>query len=186
MFVVANASSLVLILFFATAFMIFFPTASGSSHVDEILYGLVIGWGYLVAYLGLGLLAVSALRRIATVTMLASVLINFLLLLAGFGIPYAIKSMSIHLRETDYTLLQISDPFCSMYYVMDGGTLADANVIALVVPAVAVCVLVLNMPRVIRELRVVREAAPTRVLEDEAELHPAPESQPQNPWDEPA
>ena len=68
----------------------------------------------------------------------------------------------------------------------DGGVLSDAAVIALVVPGVAVCMLLLNMPSVIRELRVVREAAPARVLQDEAELHPPPEALPQNPWDEPA
>jgi hypothetical protein len=56
----------------------------------------------------------------------------------------------------------------------------------MIIGSSAVCILLFNMPRVIRELRVVRESAPTRVLEDEAELHPAPESLPQNPWDEPA
>jgi hypothetical protein len=30
----------------------------------------------------------------------------------------------------------------------------------------------------------VREAAPKRVLEDEAELHPEPTALPQNPWEE--
>jgi hypothetical protein len=54
----------------------------------------------------------------------------------------------------------------------------------LIVPGIAICVLLLNMPRVIAELRVVREAAPARVLEDEAELHPPPEALPQNPWEE--
>jgi hypothetical protein len=45
-------------------------------------------------------------------------------------------------------------------------------------------VLLANLPSVIRELRVVREAAPKRVQEDEAELHPPPEVLPSNPWDE--
>jgi hypothetical protein len=145
---------------------------------------IVIGWGYIVGYLGLGLLAVQALRRFATVTMLASVLINALLVLAGFGIPYAIKSMSLDLREADYSFLQITDPFCSLTHIAEGGAFTDANVLALIVPGVAMCILLLNVPRVIRELRVVRELAPARVLADEAELHPAPESLPQNPWEE--
>jgi hypothetical protein len=186
MFVVANATTVVVLLLTATAVMIFRPTSSGSTHTDEILYLLVIGWSYLVSYLGIGLLVIGGLRRIATVTMLASVLINLLLLLAGFGVPYAIKSMSITLREADYSFIQITDPFCSMMHVTDGGAFKDANKIALVVFCAAVCVLMLNMPRVIRELRIVREAAPSRVIADEAELHPAPESLPQNPWDEPA
>jgi hypothetical protein len=187
MFVVANATSVVVLLLLATAVMIVRPSSGGGpSHTDEILYLLVIGWGYLVSYLGIGLLAISALRRIATVTMLASVLINLLLLLAGFGVPYAIKSMSVTMREADYSFLQITDPFCSMLHIADAGLVTDGNKIALIVTTAAVCILLVNMPRVIRELRVVREAAPSRVLADEAELHPAPESLPQNPWDEPA
>jgi hypothetical protein len=185
MFVVANATSLALIYFFAATYTSIKSTASGGwPNAEALQYLIVIGWGYLVAYLGIGLLAVSALRQIATVTMLASVLIHLLLLLAGFGIPYAIKSMSIELRDAEYTFLQITDPFCSMAHVADSGAISDANVIALVVPGVAICVLLLNMPRVIRELKVVRETAPARVLEDEAELHPPPEPLPQNPWDE--
>jgi hypothetical protein len=114
------------------------------------------------------------------------VLIQLLLLLAGFGVPYAIKSMSIRMRDADYSFIQITDPFFSMAYVGDGGLLTDAAVIALIIPGVAICVLLLNMPSVIRELRVVREAAPARVIQDEVDLHPPPEALPQNPWDEPA
>jgi hypothetical protein len=92
--------------------------------------------------------------------------------------------MSLDLRQADYTFLQITDPFCSLTHVADGGSFTDANVLAFIVPGIAVCIMMLNFPRVIRELRVVRESAPVRVLEDEAELHPAPEALPQNPWEE--
>ena len=69
-----------------------------------MFYLLVIGWGYLVAYLGLGLLVIGLLRRIAVVTMLASVLIHFLLVLAGSGIPTVVQLMSVELRYVDYSL----------------------------------------------------------------------------------
>jgi hypothetical protein len=130
------------------------------------------------------LLAIGVLRRFAVVTMLACVLIHFLLLLGGFGIPYAIKSMSIQLRDADYSFLQITDPFFSLYHVAIGGVIADTRKLLVIIPSVAICVLLATLPNVIRELRVVREAAPKRVLEDEAELHPAPEALPSNPWDE--
>jgi hypothetical protein len=146
---------------------------------------LLVGWGFIVAYLGVGLLIVSALRKIAAVTMLASVLINFLLVLAGFGAPFAIKSMSTRLRDVDYTFLQITDPYSSLVHISQGVP-SDTHVIAIVVPGLAICVLLLNMPRIIAELRVVRESAPARVLQDEVELHPPPEALPQNPWEEPA
>ena len=154
--------------------------------MEEMIYVLVIGWGYLVAYLGIGLLVIGVLRRFAVVTMLACVLIHFLLLLGGFGIPYAIKSMSMQLRDADYTFLQITDPILSLYHVGTGGVMADTRLLLVVIPSVAICVLLANLPNVIRELRVVREAAPKRVQEDEAELHPPPEALPSNPWDEPA
>ena len=107
-FVVANVTSMALLLFFATTISgILTSRTTRWPHVEELQFMIVIGWGYLVAYLGVGLIVITALRRFATVTMLASVLINFLLLLAGFGIPYAIKSMSIHMRDMDYSFLQI-------------------------------------------------------------------------------
>ena len=185
MFVVANVTSIGLICLIAATISSFTMTrTTGWPHVDDLFYLVVIGWGYIIGYLGLGLLVVGALRRVAIVTMLASVLINCLLVLAGFGVPYAIKSMSLDLRQADYTLLQITDPFCSLTHIAEGGSFTDANVLALIVPGIAMCILLLNIPRVIRELRVVREAAPARVLADEAEMNPPPEALPQNPWDE--
>ncbi len=186
MFVVANITSLALMGLIAAIISSFWSTGSGGApHTDELEYMLLIGWGYIVAYLGVGLLVVTALRRVATVTMLASVLISFLHVLAGFGAPFAIKSMSTKLRDVDYTFLQISDPYSSLVHVVQG-VASDNNVIAIVVPGVAICVLLLNIPRIIAELRIVRESAPARVLQDEVELHPPPEALPQNPWEEPA
>ena len=161
MFVVANITTLALIVCSAATVGDYFSTRTPRTwlHVEELRSLMIIGWGYLVAYLGIGLLVVSALRRVAVVTMLACVLIHCSLLLAGFGIPFAIKSMSIALRDADYTFLQITDPFWSLYHIADGGRLTDGSVIALLVAGVALCVLLLNLPRVIRELSIVREAA---------------------------
>ena len=187
MFVVANATAMALLCFVGTMI----SAAIGRNIMktpgtDETFYMLVLGWAYLVAYLGTGLLVINALRRFAVVTMLACVLIHFLLLLGGFGIPYAIKSMSMVLRDADYSFLQITDPFFSLYHVGIGGVIADTRKLLVIIPSVAICVLLANLPNVIRELRVVREAAPKRVLEDEAELHPPPGALPSNPWDEAA
>src|SRR6185295_16817950 len=102
----------------------------------EVYYSIVVGWGYLVAYLGIGLLAIGVLRRFAVVTMLACVLIHFLLLLGGFGIPYAIKSMTMELRDADYTFLQITDPLWSLYHVAYGGVIADTFKLLVIIPSV--------------------------------------------------
>jgi hypothetical protein len=155
----------------------------GWPGTDEILFLLIIGWGYLVAYLGLGLLLVGLLRRFATVTMLASVLIHFLLVLAGSGIPTVFQLMSVELRFVEYSFLQITNPIWSLTHVADGGMI-EGQVLVLVVPAVALCVLLVNMRSVVRELQQVRVAPPKRVAEDEAELHPPPPAMPTSPWDE--
>jgi hypothetical protein len=187
MFVVASAMAVAILCFLAMLFSTRTgPSGARSPNPDEVFYLLVIGWSYLVAYLGIGLLVIGMLRQFAVVTMLACVLIHFLLLLGGFGIPYAIKSMSMELRDADYTFLQITDPFWSLYHVACDGVILDTFKLLVIIPSVAICVLLANLPNVIRELRVVREAAPKRVLEDEAELHPLPETLPSNPWDEPA
>lgn len=187
-FVIANITALALIWLIGTMISSFFSTRArgGWPNADVMWYLTLITWGYIVAYLGVGLLLVTALRKFATVTMLACVLIHLLLLLAGFGVPYAIKSMSLRMREADYSFIQITDPFYSLAHVGDGGVISDAAVLGLIVPGVAVCILLLNMPSVIRELRVVRVSAPARVIQDEVDLHPPPEAQPQNPWDEPS
>lgn len=185
MFAVAGASAIVII---ALLGMSYSQSAVGATRTWigslELLYLMVIGWAYLVGYLGLGLLIITLLRRVAVVTMLASVLIHFLLVLAGSGIPTTIQMMSVELRDAEYSFLQITNPFWSLKHIADGGAIADADVLAVIVPTAAICILLLNMRGVVRELRQMRTAAPARVVEDEAELHPLPAAGPQSPWDE--
>jgi hypothetical protein len=184
MFAVASASAVVVICLLAAAINeLFAPTTGRWPSTDELIYLLVIGWGYLVAYLGLGLIVVTALRRIAVVTMLACVLIHFLLVLAGSGIPMAFQMMSVELRNVDYSYLQIANPFWSLIHVANGGMLSEGPVLLVLVPAAAICMLLLNLRAVAKELREVRIAPPPRVVEDEAVLHPPPEQRPTNPWD---
>jgi len=187
MFVIANATSIAAICvlgMFLSGLMGKNPGAWPSG--EELLFLLVVGWGYLVAYLGLGMIVIAVLRKFAVVTMLASVLIHFLVLLAGSGIPTAIQLMSVELRYVEYSLLQVTNPIWSLLHLADGGLLTEGYVLIFIVPAAAICILLLNLRNVVRELQAVRIAAPQRVMEDEAELHPIPEEGPTNPWDEPS
>jgi hypothetical protein len=183
LFAVAIVSSILVVGLTAMAIAEFSGTRAGWPSGQEVFYFLVISWGYLVAYLGLGLIVVSALRRVVVVTMLACVLINFLLVLAGSGIPLVVQMMSVELRYSGYTYLQIANPFWSLYHVANGGV-TEGQRLAITVPTAAVCMLLLNLRRVVQELHQVRVAPPTRVVEDEAELHPPPAARPQSPWDE--
>jgi hypothetical protein len=185
MFVVANATTIVLVCFLGVIGSEILGGGGGWPTADEVFYLLIVGWGYGVAYLGLGLLVTRLLRQFAVVNMVASVLIHTLIVLAGSGIPTVVQLMSVEMRYVDYSLIQITNPFWSLHHLADGGIPQYGTVLILVVPAAAVCILLLNMRSVVRELQAVRIAAPARVLEDEAALHPAPPALPTNPWDEP-
>jgi hypothetical protein len=184
MFVIANTTGLAVICVLGMIASSFSSTAGpGWPGADEVTLLLILGWSYLVAYLGLGMIVVGALRRVAEVTMLASVLVHFLVLLAGSGIPSVVQAMSVEMRDLDYSFMQVTNPFWSLSHVADGG-MPEGYVLVLIVPATAICMLLLNLRGVVRELQQVRIAPPARVLADEAELHPPPEAQPTNPWDE--
>jgi hypothetical protein len=186
MFTVANGSAIVAMGVLGIAVSSILNPAGGPPWptADGLFYLLIVGWGYCVAYLGMGMIAIGLLRRVAQVNLFAGVLIHFILVLAGSGIPTTIQLMSVDMRMMDYSYLQLPNPFWSLSHIADNGALTDGPTLAVLVPAVAVCVLLLNMRAVIRELQAVRVAAPSRVLQDEAELHPLPAAQPQNPWDE--
>jgi hypothetical protein len=184
MFAVANSTAIVLLCLISLVVTEISGSLTGRwLTAQQLTYLLLIGWGYIVAYLGLGLIVITALRKIALVTMLGSVLIHFLLVLAGSGIPMAVQLMSVELRYVDYSYLQVANPFWSLIHVAESGMPTEGDVLVSIVPAAALCMLLLNLPAVIREVRRVRIAPPTRVVEDEAELHPPPLDRPKSPWD---
>jgi hypothetical protein len=185
MFVVANGTAIVALGMLGMVVSDFLGAAGGGWPTEnELCYLLIVGWAYSVAYLGVGKLVIGLLRRVAHVNMFAGVLIHFLIILAGSGIPTTIQLMSIDLRLQDYSYWQLPNPFWSIGHLADKGIVTEGPILILVVPAAAFCVLLLNLRSVIGELQAVRIAPPTRVVEDEAELHPAPAELPQNPWDE--
>lgn len=186
MFVVANATTIAVLCLLGIAGRAWLGKGTNNwPNSEELLYSLVVGWGYLVAYLGLGMVVVRGLRRLTLVTMLASVLIHFLVVLAGTGIPMVIQFMSVRMREAGYTLWQLSNPFWSLIHLVDGGLPTEGYFLILIIPAAAICMLLVNLGAVLRELQVVRVAPPPRVLQDEAELKPPAVPTPTNPWDEP-
>ena len=184
-FAVANLLSVLLVGVIALWF-IGFRNIAGVAWIGWTDYFsvLAVGTGYVVAYLGLGCLAIAWLRRVTIVTMFSGVLIHVLLLLAGSGIPTSIQFMSLELRNLPYSYLQITNPIWTLYYMLNYAGSPEAPLLTLVIPAAALCVLLLNMPGIVRELRRVRIAMPERIARDEAELHPPPEAGPKNPWEE--
>jgi hypothetical protein len=190
MFAVANLTTVLVICLWGTFYSADASHSSGNQMVvmpsiaPTVLF-LSVGWSYVVAYLGLGRLVVMGLRKFTEVTMFASVLLHLLLVLAGSGIPTTMQWMSIELQNEPYSYLQATNPFWTLTYLIDFDPAPEAIVLMVVIPAAAFCLLLLNLPSVVREMQLGRVAVPKRVAEDELELHPPPETLPQNPWDEP-
>jgi ABC-type transport system involved in multi-copper enzyme maturation permease subunit len=152
----------------------------------EIAPVVVAAWCYLVIFLGIGKLLVSVLRRFATMTPLASFLVHALLVTMAMGIPYAIQMSVRRWRDMGFNPLQWSNPFWSIGELFDDGRLSwdPEEVVHLsVLMGLALCVLLLNLPSVAREIVRTRIAAPERV-QQEVEAEQAKPSVPQNPWDE--
>jgi len=184
MFVVANLTSMVLLCVAGLAALNLSQGRLSLGNSQNVLLLLLLGWGYLVAYLGLGRIVIATLRKFTEVSMVGSVLIHVLLLLAGSGIPFTIQMMSVDARYAGFTYLQISNPFWSLPYLASGAFGGDTMVLLLVVLGAALCALLLNLRATVDEIRQVRVHLPTRVAEDEVELHPPPEQTPANPWEE--
>lgn len=173
-----------------------FPARSWSTRLTgTILPFGVLGFSYIVVYLGLGLLLVRVLRKFTHVGLVLSVLMQVLLLLLGSGVPLIIHLMSPELRNLDYSLVHVTDPIWSLAYLLDssfgrGGIpfalSPDIYVLLLVIPLAALIVLLLNLPGVAREVRHLRIAKPKRVAEEDAQVLAVkrpPRPVKTSPWD---
>jgi hypothetical protein len=159
----------------------------GSSGKDVTLAWTILlaTWGYVASYLGAGSLLIGLLRRRWQVNALGCVLIQVILPLFGMGIPLVIQMMSPLLRGTDYSLLQITNPLWTIAHLADvGSNSAYREAICGLTTSAGAIFFGLNVwLLVLPQVRQVRIVAPSRVLEEEAALHPAPVPQPLSPWD---
>jgi len=152
--------------------------------METVGYFMAISWGYVVAFLGFGRLLIVTLRRWAYVPMPAAFLLHVILLLAATGVPTIIQMTSRELRNTGYTLLQMTNPIWTLNDLVENGPASvQGEILILIIPAIAVVAMLLNMRSVATELLHHRIAPPIRVAEEEAELHPAPAPKPSSPWE---
>jgi len=190
-FVLCNLLAAVLVLGAGLAVV----EASGSGGLSlwragdaaQLLAFAALGIGYILLYLGLGLLAIRLLRRLTYVGLLLSLVVHPLLVLIGIFVPLVIYWMS-DLRYMDYSLLHASNPFWSLVETADSMRL-DGEMIMLLILVLggAAIVAVLNLPGIARELRHVRVSKPKRVAAEDAQRaarKTSPKPQPTSPWDE--
>lgn len=183
LFATANLTFLMLA---ALTLLALFRWMSGGTmpSIKEVSYLAVLTWAYVVAFLGFGRLIINALRRWAYVPMSAAFLIHVILFLSAIGVPTVIQMTSRELRNSGYTLWQMTNPVWTLSELARRGpSSVEGEVLILVLPAAALIALLLNMRSIATELLLQRTAIPVRIIEEEAELHPAPAPKPTNPWD---
>jgi len=153
---------------------------------EQFFFFHTLGWSYVVFYLGIGKLLISLARRFVFVSLTAGFLLHIILLLAGCGGPQILSYMSSSFQfGNDYSLLHITNPIWTLMELLDRSPAAiEAWTVLLVIGPAALIVLLLNIRAVAVEIQYDRSCLPTRVAEDEAQLHPVPEAGPSNPWEE--
>lgn len=145
---------------------------------------LVLGTAYIVGYLGVGRIAITGIRRIATLTGLGGFLVHFLLVLAGIGLPELVRATSTRYSRLPFLWWDLPSPIRVLEAVADED-LNSAELITLLVlvPGIAACVFLVNLMMTAREIRQTRVPIPQRILEDDASLRAAAvQNVPTNPW----
>jgi hypothetical protein len=151
---------------------------------QALAYFLVLSWCYAIFFLGLGKLLVAAVRTVTYVQLSAGFLLHLVLFLIACGIPQVIYLMTPSLRSSDqFSFLQITNPVWVLFSVIQSWPVEEANILLLIVGGAALLMLLLNLRTITLDVSYRPRMLPTRVLEDEAELHPAPKHQPTNPWE---
>lgn len=191
MFTVANLLSVLIIGAALSSFgYLFYPNRTGpplgsAPHLLVVAFGFLM-FAYIVVYLGLGRLLVALVRRFSPVTISSAVSMQLLLVLAGSGIPLSVHWMMPDIRR-DYSLLEITNPFYSLYEVVEvHDFIPEVMALMILVPLAAAVVALMNLPGVVAAVRQVRLAKPRRVEEEdlqEAALR-APPPGPSSPFDD--
>lgn len=183
---VIAASLTALALLFAGTLAGFGGTTTFGS--PETLSGMcVLVPSYVIAYLGIGLLLVRFLRRFTEANLFVSVLIQVLLISIGTAAPFIVESIAAPSGSGGYSLLQITNPFWSVVHMTDRSSPPiEGPLMMALVGFTAVLIFTLNLPGILHEVRHVRVAKPTRVIEEDKEMAPevaTPEPVPASPWD---
>lgn len=168
---------------------------TGAPNNSRAIWFGILAFCYLVSYLGAGRLLIMLIRRVATCTLSAALLIQLLLVMAGTAAPLLFQYSLVEFYDYDYSVLQLTNPFWTLAVTADGDIFSHTvQLLALNVPLVplllvasASVLLPLNLIATADEVRLQREETPVRVLEDEVQLHPEKATPPPprtNPWDD--
>lgn len=138
---------------------------------------------YVIAYLGASNLILAALRVYIPISPVISFVVTAFVALAACLIPTMIGIAKDTNLVPAYDEIQAPNWVWTLYECLWNGI--DSPTI-LIVALYTAPIFVINVLLAYREIAATKTAVPTRVLEEERELHPQPEKKtpPQNPWDD--
>lgn len=192
MFTFTNAFALLLVVIAMAIFSNAYPFA-GRLQEEQVLFAL-FAFCYVVIYVGGTRLLMLLMDRVVHAGVFLSLLVSLLLVLLGTFVPLVGQGFVIGMMRTrmEYTAFQVSNPFWTLLAIEEndltelpmGGFSIPLEAILLVLAAGGM--LLVNMLLAAREVDRQREAAPQRVIEDEAALHPEKIAKPAptSPWDD--
>jgi hypothetical protein len=148
---------------------------------------------YLICYIGLTRLVMGLIDRFVVGGIFLSALLCFLFVIAGIFIPWIAQSLLYSsMRWThEYTAFQVPNFFWTLI-AWEERELTDISwglfrlpLEVHILAAAATGMTLINMVLAAREVELQREAAPHRVQEEEAVLHPKKAATPvaSSPWD---
>jgi hypothetical protein len=144
---------------------------------------------YLAIYLGLARLFGVASRALNMGGGMLGVFVAYILLLVmGIFLPLSVQSLvnwatDYTFGDFEYTMMQLPNWFWTLIEIGDNKLVISEGSIWLLLITAGI-VFLLNFVLAAKEVEQTRIAAPTRVLEDELELHPLPKPAKKNPWDD--
>lgn len=160
---------------------------TGGTNEPEMSLMIVACLMYVAIYLGLGRLIAVFFRRHTFVPLPMVFVIQFVLLNAGWALPYVYALSTIQFFGGDYGIVQTPNWAWTLYMIVDSRNVSTlwnlypANWMLLF--GGAILMFFLNLAVAHREIEQTREETPDRVQEDDAELNPEPEPGPSSPWD---
>ena len=177
LFVFANLLAMLVLLITGLAL-----SEIGSRQFQTGVVFLALGLAYVVGYLGLGRLVIAGLRKFAFLSLLGCLLIDFLLVLSGIGLPELLRASVTRYGRAPFSWFDLSNPVRTLETVLDGAlSTVESATVLIVVPGISLCILLLNLTLAAREISQTRAPLPQRVIEDDADLRP-PEEAIANPW----
>ncbi len=151
-------------------------------HWEEFK-AVVLLSAYVLAYLGIGKLAIHGLRRLTEVSLLGCFLIQILIALGGSSLPFVMETISSRLRISEMAWISVWSPTWNLPRLLNNQLgFSREFTLFFALGAITLAVFLVNLVLAGREARQLRVAAPKRVVEDDLELSPPPEQRPTNPW----